>query len=186
MPSKDSPLPSEVWLPVIGYEGLYEVSSLGRVKSLPGGRRLGKVLKQANKTLNYKCVTLCRDGVSNTQFVHRIVAEVFISNPQGKKTVNHLDGNPENNQVTNLEWATQGENEVYSWKHLGKKAYPHTRKLTDNQIANVLHLRGSLSNRKIAELYGVSRSIVDRIMVADYNKLFRLPELQIVNGSKEG
>lgn len=95
----------EVWKAVVGYEGLYEVSSEGRVKSLITNK-LMSIFGCGN---GYYRVSLKGRGV----YVHRIVAEAFIENPLNKKEVNHLDEDPSNNCVENLEWATRTENNNY-------------------------------------------------------------------------
>ena len=99
---------SEVFLSVPGYEGLYEVSNLGNVKSL----RSGKLLKQANNK-GYKYVSLTKEGKSTCFGVHRIVAITFIPNPENLPEVNHKDENPSNNCADNLEWCTRKYNLNY-------------------------------------------------------------------------
>ena len=105
---------SEIYVPVRGYEGYYEVSNLGNVRSLPRGRNTGVVLKPSTRVRNYQCVSLSKSGVRKVHNIHRLVADAFISNPDGKRTVNHKDSNPKNNEVTNLEWATHSENERHA------------------------------------------------------------------------
>lgn len=105
------------WRDVVGYEGLYQVSDHGDVRSLDRvttgnrNRRIkGKVLKKTKSTTGYFKVELCKDGRAITTKVHRIVAKAFIRNPYGKPYINHIDNNPLNNMVENLEWCTQKEN----------------------------------------------------------------------------
>lgn len=101
----------EIWKPVLGYEGLYEVSNLGRVKSLPRmevcgsliRKRSGRILKPDVRK-GYERVTLCKDGKLQRIFVHRIVATAFIPNPNNLPFINHKDETPSNNSVENLEW----------------------------------------------------------------------------------
>lgn len=98
----------ERWLPVVGYEGLYEVSSLGRVKSLIKN----KILKQYKKG-SYLYVFLYMSKKSRTYRVHRLVAIAFIPNPLNLPQVNHKDENKQNNCVDNLEWCTAKYNINY-------------------------------------------------------------------------
>lgn len=100
---------TEIWKPIAGFEGLYEVSDLGRVRSLKRNTTSGKVLTPG-LTRGYKCVVLSKHGKHHNARVNRLVAEAFIPNPEGKKEVNHIDGNKANNLPENLEWATASEN----------------------------------------------------------------------------
>lgn len=99
----------EKWLPVVGYEELYEVSNLGRVRN-----KHGRPVSQSVQVSGYKRVTLSKDNKPSTKLVHRLVAEAFIPNPNGYNIVNHKDENKLNNIVTNLEWCTQSYNTEYS------------------------------------------------------------------------
>ena len=111
----------EVWKDVIGYEGLYEVSNLGRIKSLP--RRLRgnngfrysreKILKEVPHTSGYVSVVLCKNGIHKTTLVHRIVAEAFLENKENLLEVNHKNENKKDNRVENLEWCTRSYNVNY-------------------------------------------------------------------------
>ena len=104
----------EIWLPVKDYEGLYEVSSLGRVKSLqPWRGSTERVLKPATDTYGYLKVNLYKDGKMKTHFVHRLVAQTFIPNLLKLPEINHLDENPLNNRVENLEWCDRKYNINY-------------------------------------------------------------------------
>lgn len=109
----------EEWRDVPGYEGFYQVSSLGRLKSLDrisyGKKYFGKILS-GNGNGQYVIDILCKKGKRKTVRRHRIVAEAFIPNPCHKPEVNHLDGDKENNAVDNLEWSTKKENIDHSWK----------------------------------------------------------------------
>ena len=104
----------EIWKDIEGYEGLYQVSNLGDVRSLKyaGGNKV-KPLKQDNDGNGYKQVILYKDGKRKNCKVHRLVAMAFISNPNNYKEVNHKDENPSNNNVNNLEWCTNEYNVNY-------------------------------------------------------------------------
>lgn len=102
---------TEIWLPIVGFEGKYEVSNQGRVRSL-NYHREGRiqVLKPAMSKKGYLRVMLCKDGKAKRHSVHRLVAQTFLPNPLELPEVNHRDENKQNNAVTNLEWCTTKEN----------------------------------------------------------------------------
>jgi hypothetical protein len=104
-------LPGETWLPVVGYEGLYDVSDLGRVRSLPRAKNTGHLLTPSAcfEPPRFQ-VGLSRDGIVTTKAVHRLVGEAFLGPlPPGLET-RHLDGNSLNNAVGNLKYGTHSEN----------------------------------------------------------------------------
>ena len=112
----------EVWKQISGYEGFYEVSNLGRIRSLErivecsdGRKRKLKtrILRQSCAPSGYYMVTLHKNGKQKSGLVHRLVCEAFIPNPLGKGEVNHKDENSKNNNATNLEWVTSKENNTY-------------------------------------------------------------------------
>ena len=113
----------EIWKPISGYEGFYEVSNLGRIRSLErivecsDGRKRkikDRTLKGSSYSGGYSGVTLHKDGCAKFVNIHRIVAEAFVPNPLEKEEVNHKDENPSNNHASNLEWVTHKENINYS------------------------------------------------------------------------
>lgn len=101
----------EIWKDVKGYEGLYQVSNFGRVRSIRNNKE--KVLKLCANNKGYFCINLCKNKTIKRFLVHRLVAKAFINNPEDKPFVNHLDCNPSNNQASNLEYCTQKENIQY-------------------------------------------------------------------------
>jgi hypothetical protein len=115
---------NETWLPIFGYEGLYEVSTSGNVRSLPRREsfknseriRKGSILKPKNARGGYLKVSLCKDSVIKNATIHRLVALTFLLTSDTKKQVNHIDGDKTNNRVENLEWVTALENTQHAIK----------------------------------------------------------------------
>lgn len=128
---------NEQWKDIPGYEGLYQVSSHGSVK------RLQAIVSNGNKTMNwpgrilkpdmdsdgYNHVVLCKNNKTKRFFVHRLVADLFIPNPNNYPVINHKDENKLNNHVENLEWCTVSYNTQYSY-NTGTHKPPHTKKVT--------------------------------------------------------
>lgn len=108
---------NEIWLPVVGYDGIYEVSNFGRVKSNKFGKE--RILKPYN-CHGYREVDLRFNNKSKRCRVHRLVATAFMpnENPDVKIFINHKDGNRSNNHVDNLEWCTASENTEHAYKVL--------------------------------------------------------------------
>ena len=103
----------EIWKDIEGYEGLYQVSNLGRIKSLNYlNTGITKIMKQ-NLSGNYATIGLCKKGKVKTRYIHRLVAETFIPNTDNYLEVNHKDENKQNNRVDNLEWCTRKYNINY-------------------------------------------------------------------------
>lgn len=110
-------LPKQIWREIPGYEGLYQVSNTGRVRSLNyNGTRKTKVLKQITDKLGYKRVNLFKNNKKKNYLVHRLVALAFIPNPNNYPIINHKDENPSNNYYKNLEWCTYEYNNNYGTK----------------------------------------------------------------------
>lgn len=104
----------EIWKDVPGYKGRYKVSNMGRVKSLRSFNVRQQKYIDREKIL--KCSCCGGYLVLRNKRVHRIVAELFIPNPNNKPCVNHIDGDKKNNRVDNLEWVTYGENNLHAYK----------------------------------------------------------------------
>lgn len=114
----------EIWKPVLGFEGLYEVSNLVRIRSIERTvyRRKGgavtwpeKVLKQRLNPNGYWIVSLWLNGNQKIARVHRLYALAFLPNPEGKPDINHRDGVKSNNSPSNLEWCTKRENSLHAY-----------------------------------------------------------------------
>ena len=181
----------EIWKPIKGYEGLYEVSNKGRVRSLGrvSKRNQGskvveytknpRILKQQayGKKRNYLSVNLYQHKNIGEQrklktfYVHRLVAETFIPNPLGKCDVNHIDGNPHNNDVCNLEWATRKENIVHAYNNGLTKTFGSNHplsKLTEEQVREIrsTYQEGvvGFGCNSLAQKYNVSKTLIQKIV----------------------
>lgn len=169
----------EVWKDVVGYEGFYQVSNLGNVKSFArevpyktyGTWKMrtvpGRIMKPYKNESGYLLVTLTKPDSRKLCKVHRIVAEAFIENPESKRCVNHKDGNKENNCVENLEWVTYSENMHHAadnelWVSWNKGKHPEgrprsdetRRKISEANIGKAHHTQKHTeeTKRKISEI----------------------------------
>lgn len=131
----------EIWKPVVGYEGLYEVSNLGNVKSLNWANTKTEknlYLKKQNK--GYLQVELVKNGNKKMITVHRLVAMAFVPNPDGFPQVNHKDEDKKNNRAENLEWCNQKYNVSYSLNlhERKRKCKENVKKVTQYSLDNTL------------------------------------------------
>lgn len=164
----------EVWKDLPGYEGAYQVSSEGRVKSLPRkctvtpkrNRSIReRILLPSDSTSGYLRVSI---GRNNALMIHRLVSITFIPNPENKRCVNHKDCNKHNNHLSNLEWVTDSENRRHGgenglYDNFPKGAKHHNSKLN---AGAVIHIRQkTLSQNEYAELYGVGQSTISVIQM---------------------
>jgi hypothetical protein len=115
----------EIWMPLIGFEGLYKVSDFGSLTALEKtAKGWGSEYIRPEQPIScstngdgYRQATITgKDGIKKTKYVHRMVAETFIPNPDNKPCINHKDGNKNNNHVENLEWVTVAENNEHAIK----------------------------------------------------------------------
>jgi hypothetical protein len=145
----------EIWKAVDGYEGLYEVSNLGRVKSMRYANSNSsnpRVLKSPITKGGYPHVGLYKNKKPITRNVHCLVASAFIPNPNNYPTINHIDEDKTNNNVDNLEWCTQEENNNHGTRveKISKKTYQYTM---DNKLVKIwdstqeAHRNGYLSSQ---------------------------------------
>ena len=165
--ANDPDLPNEEWR-IIPFDHNYMVSNLGRVRSYRVHTGRAKMLKPTKHRQGYVVLRL----TEHQYLVHRLVAAAFIPNPEGKKTVNHLNGVKDDNRVENLEWATQSENNKHAFR-TGLKHY--TEKQLQVRLSNVkipieiahkvkeLYQQG-MKQCKIAEQLNVNRSFVCRVV----------------------
>ena len=105
----------EIWRDIDDYEGLYQISNKGHVKSLKWGKE--RILRPMINSSGYLNVVLYKNTASQSRYIHRLVAEVFIPNTQNKPQINHKDECKTNNTVENLEWATAKENSNFGTRN---------------------------------------------------------------------
>lgn len=166
----------EKWKKIKGYEKLYEISSFGRVKSLPrvsllpnGGKRYYPVIirKNGKNIWGYENVDLYKNGVGKMITIHRLVAIAFIPNPDNNPQVNHKDGVKTNNNVNNLEWVTRSENQLHAFKTFRKKLYGEdssNNKLKEVEVLKVYEmLKDGKSQEEIANIFNVGQSLISLI-----------------------
>ena len=168
----------EVWKDIKGFENLYQVSNFGRVKRLKSlivnslGRKCfykERILNLEKNNVNYKRVTLSKDNNQTRFQVHRLVAIHFIPNEFEKPCVNHIDGDGTNNNVKNLEWCTYSENEIHSYRFLGK--VNPIRKLSSEDVE---YIRSKTTygkrnkTKELSEKFSVSVSTIKNVIKGKY------------------
>ena len=167
----------EIWIDIPEYEGLYEASSHGRVRSKEGkvtyseyhGERVWKsrILKEKNpnkKGRRDKRVDLWKDGKPKSLLVSRIIATTFIPNPENKKSVNHIDGNHRNNHVENLEWASYNENSNHAFDN---DLMPTNIRITLIRVSNQ-ESHSFRSMAKASEFIGRNRGYISLRLKRNY------------------
>ncbi len=152
----------EIWQNIKGYEGLYQVSNMGRIKRLPKTEyvynylsntkvkrvKKEKILAYKRNSNNYIIVTLSNNGVSKAYTIHRLVAQTFIPNPNNYPQINHINGKKYDNRVENLEWCTASEN----IKHASRVGLRKTTKKQKTQAKRNLKKANEAKKRKIYQL----------------------------------
>lgn len=168
-------LKSEYWKPVLGYEGKYEVSNLGRIKSLKRKARNGRtkhgcIRKTCLSPNGYPQLSMYPgDGRRVTIMVHVLVTEAFHGPRPDGYTVNHKDGDRTNNRASNLEWMTLSENQQHSYDVLGNTGPRGEKqwqsKLTTNDVLAIITLlkQGKLKQPQIGRIFGVCQGTISAI-----------------------
>tara|TARA_R110002153_G_scaffold151656_1_gene303054 strand:- start:310 stop:798 length:489 start_codon:yes stop_codon:yes gene_type:complete len=142
----------DIFKDIEGYEGLYQISNTGKVKSM----KSGKILKNIAARDGYDRICLCGNG-KRMVLIHRLIAEHFISNPMSKQCVNHINGIKTDNSIDNLEWVTHSENLIHAYaNNLNKKPRPVARYDKDGVLVSVYKSardaeRDGFSNQNIAK-----------------------------------
>lgn len=154
----------EIFIPIKGWEGLYEISNIGRVKSLS---RYKCFLKPLPKKVGYLQINLKGKGVSKYYLIHRLVAIHFIDNPNGYSCVNHLDNNRSNNNMDNLEWCSHEMNSAHM-KSQNRQAFGEKNakaKLKESDVTEIINLRScGLTLQAIADRYSVTKQSIHSIV----------------------
>lgn len=157
----------ENWKPISDWPS-YEVSDLGRVRRVETGLILAGAYTKGRRR-----VTLRRNPIQANALVYRLVAEAFIPNPEGKPMVNHIDGNPQNDAVSNLEWVTAFENYQHAKDVLNKMGgfHPgfgsrhHQSKLKESDIPVIRRLVAEgMKTTQVAEMFGVKNPTIHHIV----------------------
>jgi hypothetical protein len=175
----------ETWRAVVGFEGLYEVSTTGSVRSLervvrrrckrvPFKTVRGTILKPCIKKGGYPEVALSKDGRPKRMMIHRLVALAFIPNPEPAvlTCVDHINGNTADARIENLRWVTQKQNINYARDRgaFDNRTYPNGSRAPNAKLTEeaVILIRNSCvkygDKRKIAERFGVDQSLISRIL----------------------
>lgn len=180
-------LANEEWRDIEGYEGLYQISNCGRVKSMArltktsrgnGVRPVSeKILKPGVNTNGYLYVDLCKESSKKHILIHRLVASAYIENPESKTQVNHISSIKTDNRSKSLEWATPRENTVHAWTNglcenvretARNRLYKinFVRKLSDSDCENIRirYATGNELQRELAYCFGVGQDYISRIV----------------------
>jgi predicted XRE-type DNA-binding protein len=168
-------LEGEVWKPIKDYEGLYEISNMGRVKSLPRKTKTKivksyKILKINKRYTGYIQAKLCKNSKLYHPIVSRLVAEAFCKKPDYPCVVNHIDCIRHNNIYTNLEWITQSQNMRYAFetgRHSQKGERNNGAKITRDVVESIREYKKNndhLSQKQIADHFGLKREHVKDII----------------------
>ena len=156
----------EIWKDVRKYKGKYQVSNLGRVRSFSRVNKIVKVLKPYANPRGYLWISLHKNGYEERRQVHRIVMEAFVG--KSKLIVNHINHNPKDNRLNNLEYTTHLGNSMHAWKHgrFGcRKGENNSRsKISNKQRDEIVKLRKTKKPREIMKIYPLSLVQIQRII----------------------
>lgn len=155
----------EIFKPIPNYNGLYEASNLGNIRSQ--NRKKGSILKQGISNTNRPYVILCDNDSKKYWLVHRLIALTFIPNPGNKPEVNHIDGNTLNNHVNNLEWVTPKENIRHRFDVLGQEGTnkgrygaDHSRSISIKVYRHGVLLKEYISLLECTNELNISHSVI--------------------------
>lgn len=165
----------ETWKDVVSYEGIYQVSNLGRIKSVPRKDRRGhpwsgRIMKPDITANGYCQILLSKDGVKEKRYVHHLVMESFVGTRPDGKQVNHINGDKTDNSIVNLEYCTSSENHFHSYRVLGKQAAwgdkQGNAKLTKEQVLTIRSEHANkITGRKLAKMFNVDEATISAIVL---------------------
>jgi len=158
----------EIWKDIPNYEGMYQVSNLGRVKSLKFGKE--RTLKPGLDGSGYCHIVLCKGGVQKDKYIHRLVLLTFVG--ESELQVNHKNGVKTDNRLENLEYCTQSENNQHAYDTglRAKGENHHKSKLTEAQARQIKYGHQGIVQKDIAEIYGITQAQVSEIRSGKYWK----------------
>lgn len=153
----------EIWKDIEGFEGLYQISNLGKVRNSDRDLRLN------TSKDGYKLTYLYTNKVKLTRTVHRLVAKAFIPNLKNKPCVNHINGIKTDNRIENLEWVTYSENTLHSFRtglqEIKYGSKHHSTKIPESEYLEIFKLNNEgKSSIQISKLYSVSKFTIQRIL----------------------
>ena len=155
----------ENWKPITEFDGIYEVSNIGRIRRAIGGRgtRAGRITKISTDARGYSVVMISVECKKHLRKVHRLVAQAFIPNPKRLPEINHDDGNKQNNFPYNLIWCLHPENQKHAAEIglMAKGSRNGTAKLTEKDVVNIR--ANTESNITLARKYRVSPATISLI-----------------------
>lgn len=177
----------EIWKDIVGFERMYQVSNLGRVKSMGkiiyksnGVRQTfsERILKPGRGSHGYYGVALYNKGMGETHLIHRLIADAFIPNPDNKPMINHIDSDKTNNSISNLEWVNGKENSNHASVR-GRMRRNHNQrinyrlskigelnpmsKLSNADVKNIKRLIPFMKQKDIANIYNINATVISNI-----------------------
>lgn len=164
--ARDPMISTEIRLPVPEYEGVYEISTFGRIRSLH--KHTPTIMKIKLKYSGYVDITLCKKGIKTTYLVHRLVAKVFIPNPDNHPETKHKDFVKSNNYATNLEWVSREQNRSHADNAFRQDPSVNPAAVKKLTLTDVENIRAAANTKMymadIARQYGVSHSAIRSII----------------------
>jgi len=165
----------EIWKDVPGYEGKYQVSNLGNIKSLAKSLKNGKTKEEKILSIKGTCgngyykITLSKNGKLKTWLVHKLVAQSFLYKPDYKVEINHKDGNKLNNKIDNLEYCTSSENKLHAFR-TGLRVSPNVKgeknprcKMNETIVNNIRENKFNLTTKEFSILLNVTTQLIGKI-----------------------